>query len=71
MANTLQLSRLMHISWDIQKRKHKTRSKALTAAWAILTNEEITVQYLTRKLNRNKPLPHHVTEQFGLFTQQS
>jgi len=71
MANTLQLSRLMRISWDIQKRKHKTRSKALIAAWAILTNEEITVQYLTRKLNRNKPLPHHVTEQFDLFTQQS
>ena len=69
MANTLQLSRLMRISWDIQKRKHKSRSKALTAAWAIISNEEITVMYLTRKLNRNKPLAHHVAEQFGLFNQ--
>ncbi len=69
MANTIQLSRLMRISWDIQKRKQKTRSKALTAAWAILTNEELTVQYLTRKLNKNKALPHHVESQFGLFNQ--
>jgi hypothetical protein len=60
----------MRISWDIQKRKHKTRSKALTAAWAILSNEDITVQYLTRKLNRNKPVSEKATAQFGLFTQQ-
>lgn len=71
MANKLQLSRLMRISWDIQKRKHKTRSKALIAAWCIVSNEEITVQYLTRKLNRNKQLPRQVSEQFSLFTQQS
>ena len=63
------LSRLMKVSWDIQKTKHRTRSKALMAAWAILSNEDVTVQYLTRKLNKQKPLPHHVEQQFSLFAQ--
>ena len=63
------LSRLMRISWEIQNRKHKTRSKALIAAWAILNNEEITVHYLTRRLNHNKALPQHVERQYGLFNQ--
>jgi len=63
-------SRLMHISWDIQKRKHNTRSKALMAAWAILTNEDVTVQYLTRRLNHDKPLPQKVAGQFALFNHQ-
>jgi hypothetical protein len=27
-----QLSRLMHVSWEIQRQKHSTRSKALQAA---------------------------------------
>lgn len=66
MART-NLSRLMRISWDIQKRKHKTRSKSLIAAWAIFNNEEITVEYLTQKLNRHKPLPQRVIGQFALF----
>lgn len=60
----------MRISWDIQKRKHKTRSKALMAAWAILSCEEITVEYLMRKLNRQKALPHKVREQYSLFATQ-
>ncbi len=66
--NTLHLSRLMTISWQIQKAKDKTRSKALTAAWAIFSNEDITVQYLTRKLNHHKPVPQKAAGQFGLFT---
>ena len=57
----------MHISWEIQRRKNKTRSKALMAAWAIFLNEQIAVEYLTRKLNRNKPLPEKVAGQFALF----
>jgi hypothetical protein len=69
MAKNMQnLSRLMRISWDIQKRRKKSRSKALTAAWAICTNEDITVQYLTRKLNRGKPIARRVEGQFALFT---
>jgi len=64
------LSRLMKISWDIQRRrKYNTRSRALTAAWAILLNEEVTVHYLTRKLNHDKPLKWHTEHQFALFRQ--
>ena len=66
--NTLQLSRLMRISWDIQKRRNKTRSKSLIAAWAIFSNEDITVQYLTRKLNHYKPIPQKAEGQFALFS---
>jgi len=68
MAN-YRLSRLMKISWDIQRTKRKTRSKSLQAAWAIVNNEDITVMYLTRKLNHNKPLPQRIAGQYGLFTQ--
>ncbi len=67
MATTTNLSRLMRISREIQKRRHKTRSQALMAAWAIFNNEQIAVEYLTQKLNRNKPLPQRVMEQFALF----
>jgi hypothetical protein len=68
MTRTTNLSRLMRISWDIQKRRKKTRSKSLQEAWAIFINEDITVQYLTRKLNHNKPTPKNVDGQFVLFT---
>lgn len=57
----------MRISWDIQKRSNKTRSKALAAAWAIFSNEDITVQYLTQKLNHHKPLPQKSQHQYALF----
>ena len=67
MAMTTNLSRLMRISWEIQRRKHQTRSKALQAAWAIFNNEQIAVEYLTQKLNRHKSLPQRVMEQFALF----
>jgi len=58
----------MRISWDIQKRRKLTRSKSLQAAWAIFNNEDITVQYLTRKLNHNKPIPQRTAGQFALFS---
>ena len=68
MANNInRLFRLMKISWDIQKQRHKTRSKSLIAAWAIMSNEDVTIQYLTRKLNHNKPLPQKAIGQYGLF----
>lgn len=44
-----QLSTLMKISWQIQKRKQLSRSKSLISAWAITQNEDITVFYLVRK----------------------
>lgn len=67
MVSTIRLSRLMKLSWDIQKRKHKTRSKALQSAWAIVNNEDLTVSYLTRKLNRDRPISNSIQNQFALF----
>lgn len=63
------LSRLMTISWAIQKRKRNTRSKALSQAWAIVANEDITVSYLVQKLNHNKPVKLAVKNQYSLFLQ--
>ena len=65
--NSQKLSRLMKLSWDIQRSKRNTRSRALTAAWAIIGNEDITVHYLTRRLNHDKPVKHKAMQQFGLF----
>ena len=70
MTADTRLSRLMKISWDIQKTKSKTRSKSLQAAWAIFSNEDITIQYLTRRLNHNKPVPQKAVGQYGLFATQ-
>ena len=67
MTQTINLSRLMRISWDIQKKRRKTRSKALMEAWAIMNNEDITVMYLTRKLNHDRPVPQRTVGQFALF----
>ena len=61
------LSRLMRMSWDIQRTKRRTRSKALQAAWAIINNEDVTVFYLTLKLNHHKPVPQRNLNQMGLF----
>lgn len=62
------LSKLMKLSWQIQKRKRNlNRSKALQAAWAIVSNEDITVQYLALKLNHNKPVKWQVLNQMALF----
>lgn len=68
-AHFNKLSKLMKMSWEIQRTKKRTRSKALQAAWAIITNEEITVQYLVRKLNRDKPVTLKTERQFALFNQ--
>ncbi len=43
------LSRLMRLSWEIQKRRKANRSKSLLAAWAIFLNEDITVYHLVMK----------------------
>jgi hypothetical protein len=68
-SNINDLSRLMRISWDIQRTKKKTRSKALQAAWAIFSNEDITVLYLVTKLNRSRPVKDKHLNQFSLFNQ--
>ena len=59
----------MCISWDIQKRKNKTRSYALQAAWAIYSNEDITLLYLVKKLNHHKPVKEKHVNQYALFNQ--
>ena len=48
MQNT-ERSRLMRMSWQIQKRRKSNRSKSLFAAWAIFLNEDITVLHLVQK----------------------
>lgn len=57
----------MRLSWDIQRNRHSTRSKALQAAWAIVNNEEITLWYLTRRLNHFKPVKDRAFNQYQLF----
>ncbi len=56
MKHTKRLSYLMQLSWEVQRKKHTTRAKALQAAWAITNNEDITVYYLVKRhSNRNAP----------------
>ncbi|HSZ86992.1 MAG TPA: hypothetical protein VK787_13245 [Puia sp.] len=59
------LSRLMRMSWEIQRKKKISRSKSLFAAWAIFLNEDVTVFYLTKKHSHeryiNKVQPQHLT----------
>lgn len=43
------LSRLMRLSWEIQRKKHCSRAKSLRAAWAITLNEDITIYYLVKR----------------------
>lgn len=43
------LSRLMTMSWEIQKSKKSSRAKALSAAWCIAQNSNIAVFYLVEK----------------------
>lgn len=67
MSNLKKLSRLMKMSWEIQKRRRTTRSRALVAAWSILNNEDVTVFYLVQRYNLHKPLKQNIG-QMGLFT---
>ena len=66
-TNIQTLSRLMKLSWDIQRQKNKTRGRALQAAWAILSNEDITIQYLVTRLNHHKPVKEKHLRQMAIF----
>lgn len=68
MISNNRLSRLMKMSWDIQRNKKTNRSKALMAAWAICNNEDVKVFYLTKRLNHHKPVKQQALNQIGLFT---
>lgn len=67
MVSTVRLSRLMKLSWDIQRFKRNGRSKALQQAWAIVSNEDVTVRYLTKKLNHHRDVPYTTQRQYALF----
>ncbi|MBL7684280.1 MAG: hypothetical protein JNK00_13055 [Flavipsychrobacter sp.] len=69
--NISKFVRLMKMSWAIQKRKRVSRSKALIEAWAIISNEDITVFYLVQRYNvHNKPVKPQTLNQMALFTRQ-
>lgn len=68
--NIRQLSRLMKMSWEIQRTKKRSRSKALAQAWAIMSNEDVTIFYLTERYNR-KPQKIRVINQMGLFNRDN
>ncbi|TAJ47361.1 MAG: hypothetical protein EPO58_15790 [Chitinophagaceae bacterium] len=56
MKHTTRLSYLMQLSWEVQRKKHISRAKALQAAWAITLNEDVTIYYLVKRhANRNVP----------------
>jgi hypothetical protein len=67
MATKPFLSRLMQLSWAIQRNRRSTRAKALQSAWAIIQNEDITVYFLVRRLNHNRPVKPQAAAQFSLF----
>ena len=46
--------RLMYLSWELQRKRKNTSSRALTAAWAIFQNEDITVYHLVKKHSHEK-----------------
>jgi len=60
-----QRSKIMSLSWQIQRRRKSSRSKSLIAAWAIFLNDDITVYYLVRKHSHkyypNKTQPERLT----------
>jgi hypothetical protein len=55
------LSRLMSMSWEIQRTKKGSRSKALSAAWSIAQNANIAVFYLVEKHAKRNSRAQHPT----------
>lgn len=67
MEQQSRLSKLMYLSWEIQRKKRCLRAKALQAAWAITQNEDITVYYLIKKHSHTNYVNKPKTVQIGLF----
>ncbi len=65
------LSRLMKMSWAIQQSKRSSRANSLKAAWAILSNEEITIFFLAKRLNHDRPVKAKALHQISLFNPTS
>ena len=64
-----QLSRLMYLSWEIQRKRKNSRSRALLAAWAIFQNEDITVYHLVKKHSHEKYANRTQPDSLTLFNQ--
>ena len=60
-------SRLMYLSWEIQRKRKNDRSRAMTAAWAIFLNEDITVYHLVKKHSHEKYINKVQPEGLTLF----
>jgi hypothetical protein len=61
------LSRLMRMSWEIQRRRKSSRSRSLGAAWAIFLNEDITVYHLVKKHSHNHNVNMAQVQHLTLF----
>ena len=70
MQHHTRLSKLMYLSWEIERKKHCTRSKALQSAWAITQNEDIAIYYLVKKHSHVKNLNKVKIQDLTLFTHQ-
>lgn len=62
----------MRLSWEIQRRKKCSRSKALLSSWAIVLNEDITIYYLVKRHSHsNNSYPNKIkAEDLSLFRKQ-
>ena len=65
---TAALAKLMRLSWEIQRAKHKTRAKSLTAAWAIFQNADIMVYHLVQRHTKRGANSTRVAANLSLFT---
>jgi hypothetical protein len=61
------LSRLMYLSWEIQRKKKFTRSRSMSAAWAIYLTEDITVYHLVKKHSHHRYENKTASESLTLF----
>lgn len=67
--NYKQISKLMYLSWEIQRRRKSNRSKSLVAAWAIFQNDDITVYHLVKKHSHERNSNKVQLDSLTLFNQ--
>jgi hypothetical protein len=60
-------TRVMYLSWEIQRKRKLTRSKSLKDAWSITQNEAITIYYLVKKHSHNNYPNKVVPSSLSLF----
>lgn len=70
MKHSTRLSYLMRLSWEIQRKKKCLRHKALSAAWAIVQNEDITIYYLVKRHSHEKYQNKVDSKNLALFSPQ-